>query len=209
VKFSSGKRHIGFRTEHTIGQGIRIWRTRHLETYAKSTRRVFDDDMRTTRLARDTHSLSVKRYTIDPRERLEHSLHGLTVEDPSTMALECFLDGEIVGSRRDSRTLEPPRRQSVQRDVDDMKLFVFLRGHAALEEDSLGDAAQPVLEWTGSARGRYTLSTRDRDGRNVLARIERAIAIAIPFDVFEIESDRGRQRRALDVDPGGDLFVAP
>jgi len=90
-----------------------------------------------------------------------------------------------------------------------MKLSVFVGGHATLEEDSLGDAAKPVLERTGSARCFRTLATRDRDGGDVLARIVWAAAIAIPFDVFEIKSDRGRQRRALDVDPSGDLFVAP
>jgi len=204
VKLSSRKRHIGFRTEHTLG------RIGHLETYAKSPRRIFHDDMRATGLARDTHGLSVQSDAIDARERSEHSHRSRTVEDPATMATQCFLDGEIVGSRRDGRTPKPSRRQSVQRHVDDMKLFVFLSlsRHTTLEEDSLGDAAKPVLERTGSARCFRTLATRDRDGGNVLARIEGAIAIAIPFDVFEIERDRGRQRRALDVDPGGDFFVA-
>ena len=88
-----------------------------------------------------------------------------------------------------------------------MKLFAG--GHAALEEDSLGDAAKPVLERTGFAPCLRTLATRDHDRSNVLARVERTVAITVPLDVFEIESDRRRQRRALDVDPSSDFFIAP
>jgi len=66
--------------------------------------------MRTTRLARDAHRLSVQGYAIDARERPEHSHRSLTVEDPATMATQRFLDSEIVGCRRDSRTPKPPRR---------------------------------------------------------------------------------------------------
>ena len=89
-----------------------------------------------------------------------------------------------------------------------MKLFVGPGGHTPLERNTFGDTAKPVLERTGSASRLRALATRDRDGGDVLARIERAVAIAIPFDVFQIERDRGRQRRALDSDPGSDFFTA-
>ncbi len=85
----------------------------------------------------------------------------------------------------------------------------FVGCHATLEEHSLGDAAKPVLERKGFARGFRTLATRDHDRRDVLAGVEWTVAITVPLDVFDIESDRRRQRRALDFDPSGDFFIAP
>ena len=92
-----------------------------------------------------------------------------------------------------------------------MKLFVFvfLSRDTAFEEKTLRNTSQPVLDRTGDPRLLRTLATRDHDRRDVLARIERTVAITLPLDVFEIESDRRRQRRALDVDPSSDFFIAP
>ena len=111
MKLSTGKRRIALWAEHVVI--IRIRRIGRLETNAKSPRRIFHDDNRTARLAGNSYRLSVQGYAVHARERSEHSRSGLTGDDPAKSPTKCFLDGEIIGSRSDIRTLKTSRSQRV------------------------------------------------------------------------------------------------
>ncbi len=70
-----------------------------------------------------------------------------------------------------------------------MKLFVSRSGDAALEEKTLRYATKAVLDGARVAFLLCALTTGDNDSSDVLARVHRAIAITLPLDVLEIESD--------------------
>ena len=71
-----------------------------------------------------------------------------------------------------------------------MKLTVFLSsGDTALEEKTLRYATKSVLDGTRVAFFLRALTTSDDDSSDVLARVHRAVAVALPLDVLEIESD--------------------
>ena len=70
-----------------------------------------------------------------------------------------------------------------------MKLFVFRSGDAALEEKTLRYTTKPVLDGTCVAFFVRALTAGDDDCSDVLARVRQAVAIALPLDVLEVESD--------------------
>jgi hypothetical protein len=156
------------------------------------------------RLGRDPHGLALETYVVAPRERGEQPLEGPARDVPATPEQtrrgEGPLDREVALGGEEARPGGAAGRDRLQAGVDP---GLPVAHHDAALEAEAGPVAEEAVPHVAGARGvrggkRASLLRRapegDGSGRDVLARIVGAGAVAVPVRFVEAEGHgRGEQ----------------